>query len=303
MALKGKLEQKHVVVKIIVWLACIFLLSIPAMGSVLIFPQPFTTAALKWIQLIQASTMFLLPPLVMAYLWSTKPMEWLKLAPAEGNKACGRNCLWAIGIMLIAQPAINMFSQWNQQLALPELLQPLEAWMRAQEETAGKLTEQFLNVTTVGGLLINLGLMALLPAAGEELTFRGVLQGLMTKLDRQSVPHVAIWVTAILFSAIHMQFYGFVPRMLMGALFGYMLAWTGSMWIPMLMHFVNNALAVLLYFMSNRLSWDMEQVDGIGVGDTLWLGIVSLVITIAGIYAFRRSTTMSNASSRISSGN
>ena len=230
-------------------------------------------------------------------------MEWLKLAPAEGNKACGRNCLWAMGIMLIAQPAINMFSQWNQQLALPELLQPLEAWMRAQEETAGKLTEQFLNVTTVGGLLINLGLMALLPAAGEELTFRGVLQGLMTKLDRQSVPHVAIWVTAILFSAIHMQFYGFVPRMLMGALFGYMLAWTGSMWIPMLMHFVNNALAVLLYFMSNRLSWDMEQVDSIGVGDTLWLGIVSLVITIAGIYAFRRSTTMSNASSRISSGN
>ena len=175
--------------------------------------------------------------------------------------------------------------------------------MRAQEETAGKLTEQFLNVTTVGGLLINLGLMALLPAAGEELTFRGVLQGLMTKLDRQSVPHVAIWVTAILFSAIHMQFYGFVPRMLMGALFGYMLAWTGSMWIPMLMHFVNNALAVLLYFMSNRSSWDMEQVDSIGVGDTLWLGIVSLVITIAGIYAFRRSTTMSNASSRISSGN
>ena len=230
-------------------------------------------------------------------------MEWLKLAPAEDNKACGRNCLWAIGIMLIAQPAINMFSQWNQQLALPELLQPLEAWMRAQEETAGKLTEQFLNVTTIGGLLINLGLMALLPAAGEELTFRGVLQGLMTKLDRQSVPHVAIWVTAILFSAIHMQFYGFVPRMLMGALFGYMLVWTGSMWIPMLMHFVNNALAVLLYFMSNRSGWDMDQVDSIGVGDTLWLGIVSLVITIAGIYAFRRSTTMSNASSRISSGN
>ena len=69
------------------------------------------------------------------------------------------------------------------------------------------------------------------------------------------------------------------------------------------MHFTNNAMAVILYFVALREGWDMEQVDAIGTNDTLWLGIVSIVVTIVGIYAFRRSTTMSNASSRISSGN
>ena len=69
------------------------------------------------------------------------------------------------------------------------------------------------------------------------------------------------------------------------------------------MHFTNNAMAVLLYFLALRADWDMEQVDAIGTNDTLWLGVVSIVITIIGIYAFRRSTTMSKASSRISSGN
>ena len=301
MALKGKLEQKHVVVKIIVWLACIFLLSIPAMGSIFLFSQPLTTSALKWVQFLQSSAMFLLPPFVMAYLWSQKPLEWLKLRRG-GDKAKGEG-LWAIGIMLVALPAINMLSVWNQQIALPAFLEPLEAWMKAKEEEAGLLTDQFLNVTTLGGLLVNLLLLALLPAVSEELTFRGVLQGLMTKIERQGVPHMAIWCTAILFSAIHMQFYGFVPRMLMGALFGYMLAWTGSMWIPILMHMTNNAMAVLLSFVGLRVGWDMEMVDSIGAGDTLWLGIVSMVITVVGIYAFRRSTTMSKASSRMSSGN
>ena len=123
------------------------------------------------------------------------------------------------------------------------------------------------------------------------------------KVKGERVPHLAIWCSAILFSAIHMQFYGFVPRMLMGALFGYMLAWTGSLWVPILMHMTNNAVAVILYFVALRADWDMEKVDAIGTNDTLWLGVVSMVITIVGIYIFRRSTTMSSASSRISSGN
>ena len=166
-----------------------------------------------------------------------------------------------------------------------------------------------MHVTTFGGLIINILLMAVLPAISEELTFRGVLinlfkvKGEKLEVKGESVPHLAIWCSAILFSAIHLQFYGFVPRMLMGALFGYMLVWTGSLWTPILMHFTNNAMAVILYFVSLRAGWDIEMMDAIGTNDTLWLGVVSMVITIVGIYAFRRSTTMSNASSRISNGN
>ena len=304
MALRGKYEQSHVMVKVFQWLGCIFLLSIPAMGSIALFPQPVTTEALKWVQLIQTAALFLLPPFLMAFLWTKQPLEWLKLK--SETRGYG---LWAIFLMLMALPAINLVGYFNQQMSLPAFLEPLEQWMKTSEESAARLTEQFLNVSTYGGLIINILLMALLPAVAEELTFRGVLQRLIQTQTNEAINregkrvHLAIWCTAILFSAIHMQFYGFLPRMLMGALFGYALVWTGSLWIPILMHFTNNAMAVILYFLAIRSGWDMDKVDTIGTNDTLWLGVVSLVLTIIGIYAFRRSTTMSNASSRISSGN
>ena len=304
MALRGKYEQSHVMVKVFQWLGCIFLLSIPAMGSIALFPQPVTTEALKWVQLIQTAALFLLPPFLMAFLWAKQPLEWLKLK--SETRGYG---LWAIFLMLMALPAINLVGYFNQQMSLPAFLEPLEQWMKTAEANAAHLTEQFLSVTTFDGLIINILLMALLPAVAEELTFRGVLQRLIQTQTNEAInregkrAHLAIWCTAILFSAIHMQFYGFVPRMLMGALFGYALVWTGSLWTPILMHFTNNAMAVILYFLAIRSGWDMDKVDTIGTNDTLWLGVVSLVLTIIGIYAFRRSTTMSNASSRISSGN
>ena len=296
MALKGKYEQSHVVVKVIQWIGCILVCSMIAAGSLFFFEQPLSVTALKWVQFFQSTAMFLLPPLCVAYLWSQEPMKWLKVSEFQGFKVSGS----AILLMLVALPAINLLSYWNQQMSLPAFLEPLEQWMRTSEESAKVLTEQFMQATTFGGLIINILLMALLPALGEELTFRGVLMNFFEVKGKRV--HLAIWCTAILFSAIHLQFYGFVPRMLMGALFGYMLVWTGSLWVPILMHFTNNAMAVLLYFVSLRAGWDMEKMDAIGTNDTLWLGVVSMVITIAGIYAFRRSTTMSNASSRISSG-
>ena len=303
MALRGKYEQSHVMVKVFQWLGCIFLLSIPAMGSIALFPQPLSVNELKWVQLIQTAALFLLPPFLMAFLWTKQPLEWLKLK--SETRGYG---LWAIFLMLMALPAINLVGYFNQQMSLPAFLEPLEQWMKTAEANAAHLTEQFLSVTTFDGLIINILLMALLPAVAEELTFRGVLQNLFEVKDetlkkKGNRVHIAIWCSAILFSAIHMQFYGFLPRMLMGALFGYALVWTGSLWIPILMHFTNNAMAVILYFLAIRSGWDMDKVDTIGTNDTLWLGVVSLVLTIIGIYAFRRSTTMSNASSRISSGN
>jgi membrane protease YdiL (CAAX protease family) len=330
MALKGKYEQSHWAVKVIQWLGCVLVLSILAAGTMFFFEQPLSVNAMKWIQFFQSTAMFLLPPLCMAYLWSKQPLAWLSLKGYHGGKSASDNIgnagyvghaenagngkwsansmVLAVVVMLVALPAINLLAHINQQMTLPAFLEPLEAWMKRQEETAQLLTEQFMQVTIYSGLIINLLLMALLPAVAEELTFRGVLQKLLqgTKVaEAQSckVPHVAIWCSAILFSAIHLQFYGFLPRMLMGALFGYALAWTGSLLAPILMHFTNNAAAVVLYFISLRAGWDMKQIDAIGTNNTLWLGVVSMVITIVGIYAFRRSTTISNASSRISNGN
>ena len=298
MALKGKYEQAHVAVKVIQWLGCIFVLSMIATGSMFCFEQPMSISSFKWVQLFQSMAMFLLPPLCMAYLWTQEPIKWLKIDKRPRMNVS----LMAIILILLALPAINLMGYINQQMVFPSFLEPLEQWLKMQEETASQLTKQFMHTDTYSGLVINILLMAVLPAVAEELSFRGVLMNLFpAKGDR--VPHLAIWCVAILFSAVHMQFYGFLPRMLMGALFGYALVWTGNMWVPILMHFTNNAMAVLLYFVAVRMNWDIEVVDAIGTNDTLWLGVVSLVITLVGIYAFRRSTTMSSASSRMSNGN
>ena len=262
MALKGKYEQSHWAIKVLQWVGCVLLLSMFAAGSIFFFEQPLSINALKWVQFIQSTAMFLLPPLCMAYLWSKQPLDWLKVK-GERLKVKGES-LWAVMLMLVALPAINLLGHLNQQMTLPAFLEPLEQWMKTSEESAKVLTEQFLNVTTFSGLIINLLLMALLPAVAEELTFRGVLMNFFeVKGERLNAKgkrtHWAIWCSAILFSAIHMQFYGFVPRMLMGALFGYMLVWTSNLWVPILMHFTNNAMAVLLYFVAFRANRDIEQ--------------------------------------------
>ena len=301
MALRGKMENSHVMAKIIVWLGCIFVmfsLTVLVIALITQGKQLSNINTLKWIQLLQTISLFLLPSLILAYLCAKAPWNWLLL----DKKVDWTILLWAIGIMLVALPAINLTSHWNQQMVLPSWLSGLEEWMKNKEAEAEWLTKQFMSVTTVSGLLVNLLLMAVLPALSEEITFRGVLQRLLNPKHSTLNSHLSIWLTAIIFSAIHMQFYGFVPRMLMGALFGYMMVWTGSLWVPMLMHFVNNGMAVLLYFMASRAGWDMDKVDAIGAGNTLWLGIVSIVLTVVGIYMFRRSTTMRSASSRISSG-
>lgn len=280
-----------------------------------ILPDRNAVSSLKALQAMQVLFLFILPALAVAWLFQERPAQWLGLTTFPAPKVW----LYAFLLMLVMVPGINLLSYWNQQLSLPACLSGVEEQMKLMEEKSAELLRQFMNTTSFAGFLVNLGLMALLPAIGEELTFRGVLLHTLTPRTQNPEPsnyrsrlteirtenpepHIAIWVTAIIFSFVHFQFYGFVPRMLMGALLGYMLCWTGSLWIAMLMHFTNNAIVTILYFICLRGGYDTATLDAIGSGDTLWLGILSIIVTVVGIYLFRRSLTMSNASSRTSSG-
>ena len=279
------------------WLGVLALLTIVAMAGWMLVPCDHqSTEALKWFQFVQTVGTFLLPPFVVAWLWSSQPLCWLRLR--QQSAVSNQYSVWvyvsAIVLMVVAIPGINLIADWNSRLELPACMAGIEQWMRAQEDAAMMLTARFLNVRGVGPLLVNIGLMALLPAMAEELTFRGVVQSFISR------KHVAVWVTAILFSAIHMQFYGFVPRMLLGALFGYALVWTGSLWVPIVMHFTNNVITVVAYWIISNKGIDPEAIEMFGVGETAWLGWLSLALTAIGIYFFwRLSRQMSNASSRI----
>jgi len=246
-----------------------------------------TTASLKWLQLLQTIGTFLLPPILCAWLWSDdhRPFAWLRMNRAPS----WQTALLAVGIMLCAIPGINLLADLNGRIHLPECMASLEQTLRAQEDAAAALTERFLQADNLTVMLLNVGLLALLPALAEELTFRGTLQQVIAngqKLTANS--QIAIWLTAFIFSAIHFQFYGFVPRMLMGAMFGYVFAWTGSLWTPILMHFTNNGVAVVSYYMIGGEKMGETWADTIGSGPMWWLGVLSLIVVIGLLYWLRR---------------
>ena len=215
-------------------------------------------------------------------------LEWLHL---------DRGFSWQLALLvpvvvLVLSPAINMLSVLNQRVELPAFMAGIEQALRNSEDQATQLTELFARVNTVPALLVNLLIMAVLPGLGEELCFRGACQGLFPK----SRPHVAIWCTAIIFSAIHFQFYGFIPRMLLGALLGYLLLWSGSLYLPMLAHATNNAIAVVCYYMVEKGWITDEAVDTLGSGDTLWVGLLSLALGLLGVFWIWRTAARPQSS-------
>ena len=283
--------MKNRFVQILIWLTVIFILTCISVGIwYLVFGIDQSTSGLKWMQFIQTVGTFLLPPILCAWLWDTQhqPFAWLHM----DRGADWRTFLLAVLIMICAVPAINLMMDLNGRIVLPKSLEFIENYLRAKEDELAVLTERFLHADNAGMLIINIVLLALLPAIAEELSFRGTLQQLLGN------KHVAIWVTAILFSAIHMQFYGFFARMFMGVILGYMFVWSGSLWVPIAMHFTNNAFAVIAYYFFGETAENgTNYADTIGAGTTWWLGVISLVtvivlmtITYRGLQGYDRRT-------------
>lgn len=279
------MKQEKIFSKIVLWIGLMIVFTmVVSVGWLLSDVDKTATSSLKWLQFLQTIGVFLLPALLGVWLWSDdhRPFRWLKMDRQRGWDIM----VLAIVIMICAIPGINLLAALNNSLVLPDSMRFIEEYLRQMEEEAALLTERFLQADDLWIMFVNMGLMAVLPALAEEMSFRGVLQQLLSGKAELSSPrrismrtHVAIWLTAVIFSAIHMQFYGFLPRMLMGALFGYVFVWTGSLWVPIVMHFVNNGMAVLLYYIlsSKGVAMDTNYADTLGAGTTWWLGIISLL--------------------------
>jgi membrane protease YdiL (CAAX protease family) len=219
---------------------------------------------LKFFQVLQTLGMFILPPLVLAYFLDDKPFQYLQLNIRPSWMMTGIICL----IILVGGPVIEWVSLVNQHLVLPSWMSSIEEWMRNSENLANEITEAFLSTKSIGGLVGNIFIVAVLPAIGEELLFRGLIQKLIKNMTGNS--HAAIWITAALFSALHLQFFGFIPRMLLGALFGYLLEWTGTLWLPIIAHFINNATGVIVFFVTGT-GLEPDKTDATIFGDSTFL--------------------------------
>lgn len=229
-------------------------------------------SAFKILVVAQQIGLFLVPAVLIAVI------EKKKLSTFYGLKAPKVNWLLLVAILSICwMPILGLSNEWNQKMAFPEFLKGIERWMRAMEDSAAKATEAILKMNNVGDLLVNLLVIAVTPAICEELIFRGAVQRTIFRI--KSNPHVAIWISAAIFSAIHFQFYGFLPRLLLGAAFGYVYYFTGSIWYAVFAHFLNNAYAVCVayYLQINNQSYtNAEDID------MPWYGYaISAILTLA----------------------
>ena len=247
---------------------------------------------LKAGQGISSALIFIAPPLVLYAFTRVKPLQ------AVGFRKVSNAWLLLIGVVLmfVSLPVTGQLMAWNEAMDLGPAFETLEHWLQMMEDTAAGLTERMLEVESVGGLLCNLLVIALIPAIGEELTFRGVLQQALVRGCKNA--HVGIALSAAIFSFIHFQFYGFLPRMFLGLLLGYMFYYSGSLWTSILMHFINNGTAVVVSYLEYNGLTTMDA-DNFGSTDNAWVILFSLVVTMVLLWLSRKLSGKTAISSKL----
>ncbi len=257
----------------------IFHININDLNSVLTdYNDPDNIKFLKYLQTIQAVGLFIIPAFIIGYFFHSRSTRYLKF-----KYITIRPVVLTIIILFASVPIINSLTVLNESMQFPDWLSGIENWMKEKEMSAQKLTVAFLKMDTISSLFLNIIMISILPSIGEELIFRGIFQRLFAEWTKNI--HWGIVIAAFLFSAMHMQFYGFLPRMLLGILLGYLFYWSGSIWVPILGHFVNNTTAVIIYyFYADEMTKEIENF-GANQGSFIFL-VLGIAIVTPLLYLF-----------------
>lgn len=256
-------------------------------GSVLvglIVKSGITTKTLRMATVIQDCVIFILPSVITAMIVAVLPARFLKIDSIFSI----RQLLLATFCMLVSIPLMNWIVMINDSMSFPESLSGLENWMRLHEEEARNSVKLLLGDSSVISLIIDLLIVGVLAGFSEEILFRGTLQQLFCSLGMNR--HVGIWLTALIFSAIHMQFFGFVPRFLLGAYFGYLLWWSRSLWLPIIIHTFNNSIVVYSTWRHGQIDEGgaVDSIDHWGV-DSPMLILASAILTVFVIVKLKKT--------------
>jgi len=235
---------------------------------------------LKYYQILQTIGLFILPAFFLGRLFFEKDFPSLSLK----NKTGPGTYIWITALILFGFPLVSILGEWNAGLSLPEFMAGIEAKIRAMEENAESLTKLFLDTQTISGPTVNLIMIAVLPAIGEEFFFRGVMQRIFIEWTGKA--WMGVLLGAFLFRLMHFQFFGFLPRLYLGIIFGFIYLWTGSIWIPVLAHFLNNAFSVVIYFLHDgeKIEKGIEITKNPGGLTMLVVGLIVLGLALWEIY-------------------
>lgn len=262
-------------------LLCIFVIGFFIVGvisSLVIAVFGASTKAMRIITVLQDVVAFIAPALLTALMVTRQPSTLLCI----DHRPPLNPTLIGICTLLCSIPAMNYVIWLNTNFPLPANLHDA---LMAMEENANAAIESLMGEHTVANLIMSVLIVGIFAGLSEEILFRGGLQRLLVTGGVNH--HLAIWSTAFFFSLLHMQFFGFVPRMLLGAFFGYMLFWTGSLWVPIILHALNNTVYVVAEWL-NYGSENKSAIDSIGSGSDIVLVVISAVLTVVGIKIIRR---------------
>ncbi|WP_298651108.1 CPBP family intramembrane glutamic endopeptidase [uncultured Proteiniphilum sp.] len=216
-----------------------------------------------------------LPAYLIAALTHAGPVRYLKMT---GNGRTGEKVMFAVLVFLFSYLLASFLSQWNKGMELPASMREMEQVLRSLEDAALETTNLLLSGDTVRSLILNLLVVAGLAALSEEMFFRGALQ----QFIQEKFPngHVAVWLTALIFSVVHFQFYGFLPRLLLGGLLGYLFLYTRNLWISVIFHFINNAVIIIMHYFWGDSQW-IREIEKMPV-----TGSFALAAGISGLCTF-----------------
>ena len=190
--------------------------------------------------------------------------------------------LAAAALIVVILPFMSTLIAWNAGVHFPGALHAFEVWARASEDKAAVLTKFLTQFNSAGRFWVGVVVIALVPAIAEELVFRGVIQ---KNLVRWFSPHVGVWLGAALFSAIHFQFFGFVPRFVLGLVLGYLYLWSGNILVSMAAHFTQNAFQLLIIYLTQhgQFGWGFDPDSN----DALpWMLVIPSALLTAGLLYF-----------------
>ena len=256
-------------------LLCLMFVGLIVATVLMSMMERFGLLAMLTVQDIMA---FVVPAIAAMAIFYHRPLHVMALDRSPSWISIGV----VIAFYLVSLPAMNWLVDLNESISLPTWMSGIEQWMRSTEDAAAATTDELLNISTLPKLLSSILVVGLMAGLSEEMLFRGAL--LRTMQDSRLGTHAVVWLVAIIFSAIHMQFYGFIPRMLLGVWLGYLLVWTRSLWVPIIAHTLNNNTVVLFSYLTNVGLVPEGIGDNLGIpaqGGFPWLAIISLIASIA----------------------
>ena len=252
------------------------------MGLGLIVASIISVYVINWGLLsmltVQDVLAFIVPAIAAMAIFYRKPLHAMCLDRAPGWKAIAI----VVAFYILSLPAMNWIVSFNESMSLPASMSGIEQLMRSLEDAAAETTKTLLDIHSIWELVPCVLVVGLMAGLSEEILFRGAM--LRTMQDSRLGMHAVVWIVAIVFSAIHMQFYGFIPRMLLGVWLGYLLVWTRSLWVPIIAHTLNNSTVVVMSYLANKGVVAEDFGDHLGLpadGGFPWLAMASVVLSVA----------------------